>query len=56
MFNFGLVELLIVLGLVWFAFRGYIRRRFPNLHRGFNFVFFATAILVLVFGLVARYH
>lgn len=55
MFNFGMVEILIILGLGYFAFRGFLIKRYPNFHKAFQFVFFGTAALILVFGLISRF-
>ena len=54
MLTFGLVEIMIILGLLYYAFRRIIHRRFPNFNKAFQFVYFGTAVLILVFGLISR--
>lgn len=56
MFGLGPVELAIVGVLGYLAFRHIIAKRWPNIHRAIDFVFFATVALVLLFGLLARTH
>jgi len=55
MFGLGWIEVVIVLVLSFFAFRHLIDRRFPNFYRAINFVFFATAFLMLAFALFTRF-
>lgn len=56
MFGLGLIEIAVVLGLAYLAVRHIIARRYPGFYRAFNFVFYATVVLLVVFGLLARYH
>ena len=55
MFGLGWVEVVIVLVLAFFAFRHLIDRRYPKFYRAFNFIFFATAFLMVAFSLFTRF-
>ena len=54
MLTLGLVEIMIILGLGYYAFKHFIHRRFPNFYKAFQFVYFGTAALILVFGLISK--
>ena len=55
MFGLGWMELVVIFVLVFFAFRHLIDRRYPNFYRAFNFIFFATAFLMLAFSVFTRW-
>jgi len=55
MFGFGLIEIGIVVFLGYLAFKNFIARRYPNLHRTINFILIATAVLMVAFGLMTHF-
>ena len=56
MFALGPIETLIVIVLVYLAFKHIIARRFPGIFRAFNFIFFTAAALMLLFGVLTHYR
>ena len=56
MFGLGFIEIAIVLGLVYLALRHIIARRYPGFYRAVDIVFYLTVAMVLVFGLLTRFH
>lgn len=56
MFGLGLIEIAVILGLGYLALRHIVARRYPGIYRAFNIVFYITVALLLVFGLLTRFH
>jgi hypothetical protein len=56
MFGLGWVEIVVVLGAAYLAFRHFLARRFPGFRRAFDAVFYTTVALLIVFGLLTRVH
>jgi hypothetical protein len=54
MFNLGPIEILLILTAGYLAFRHWIARRYPNFRRAFNFVFFTSAALMILFSLFSH--
>jgi len=55
MFGLGWMEIVFVLILAYFAFRHLILRRFPGIYRALNFIFYATAFMILAFAVITRF-
>lgn len=55
-FGLGLIEIAIVLILGYLAFKKMIVRKFPTFSRSFDFVFYATMALMILFGVISRFR
>ncbi len=54
MFGLGFIEIGIVLGLGYFAFKHIIVRFYPGFNRAFDFVFYTAMALMVLFGVISQ--
>ena len=56
MFGLGFIEIVIVLALLSWVFRGWIARRWPNLGRAISFMLWFILAGALAFDLIAWFN
>ncbi len=54
MFGLGIIETGIVLALAYVAFRRFVVRRYPGIYRAIDVALAATAVLMVLFGLLTQ--
>lgn len=53
-FGLGFIEIGIVIGLGYFAFKHIIVRFYPGFNRAFDFVFYTAMALMVLFGVISQ--